>query len=130
MIRPVLVDSSWYIQEARSRRDPLLELAFHAQSRDIAICGMVMAEVGRGIRIESVRKRYQRAWSEMLYVDSTVDMWNKTMALAWQMDRAGKILPIQDIHIAICATSIGAVVLTTDPHFKALPGVDSTDMLY
>lgn len=130
MSRPILVDSSWYIRHAREGRDPLHVLAFLAESRDIATCGLIMAEVGRGVRLRQHLDRYQAAWSVMLYVQSTNKRWEETVELAWSLDRRGVTLPIQDIHIAVCAHHIGAVVLTHDAHFRQIPGIDSTDQIF
>ena len=66
----------------------------------------------------------------MLYVGSTNKVWSDTLKLAWKLDRSGITLPIQDIHIAACALSIGAVVLTHDAHFQRIPGLDATDRIY
>jgi len=73
---------------------------------------------------------YERAWSVMLYVDSNFKRWEETMRLAWHLDRQGINLPIQDVHIAVCAAHIGAVIRTYDQHFKKIPGIDSTDQIY
>jgi predicted nucleic acid-binding protein len=123
----ILVDSSWYIREARCRRDPLVQLSLLAEYRDIAVCGLVMVEVGRGLREKRFLARYKNAWRQMRYVPSDPDLWKETLAVAWQLDRAGTVLPLQDIHIAVCAAHIGAIVLTTDEHFKEIPGTIATD---
>jgi predicted nucleic acid-binding protein len=128
-MRPILPDSSWYIHESKAKRDPLLQLAELSLSRDIATCGMVIAEVGRGIRHPNTLQRYSEAWSAMLYADSTQKVWQKTLQLAWHLDRQGHVVPIQDVHIAACALSIHAVVLTYDPHFQKIPGLDATDRI-
>jgi predicted nucleic acid-binding protein len=130
MARPVLVDSCWYITQAKTGQDPLRALSLIAESRDVAVCGMVKAEVGRGLRVSRHLEMYERAWSVMLYVDSNFKRWEETMRLAWHLDRQGINLPIQDVHIAVCAAHIGAVILTYDQHFKKIPGIDSTDQIY
>jgi predicted nucleic acid-binding protein len=130
MSRPVLVDSSWYIQRARKGKDPLFELSLVAETRDIATCGMIVAEVGRGLKIPRFLKRYRLAWSEMVWVQSSERIWEHTMEIAWRLDRKGTVLPIQDIHIAACALEISAAVLTFDQHFKLIPGLTVTDCLY
>lgn len=123
MSRPLMVDSSWYIHTSRNGRDPLIELALTAESRDIAVCGLVMSEVGRGIRQSRYLDRYRRAWDHMLFVPSNQDRWKETLEMAWQLDRKGEILPVQDIHIAVCSLHIGAAILTRDAHFSKIPGV-------
>ena len=130
MNRPILVDSSWYIRQARHGHDPLQVLSFLAETRDIATCGIVQAEVGRGLRERKWLERYASAWSVMLYVDSNHKRWEETRELAWRLDRKGKILPLQNIHIAVCAHHIGAVILTYDGHFQDIPGVDATDRIF
>jgi len=128
-MRPILPDSSWYIGEARARRDPLLQLAEHALSRDIATCGLIHAEVGRGIRNKVALSHYLNAWDAMQFIESTPLLWRETLQLAWELDRQGRVLPIQSIHIAACARSVHAVILTHDAHFQEIPGVDATDRI-
>lgn len=114
----------------RAGQDPLRELAIHAASRDIATCGIVVAEVGRGIRVREQLERYRAAWEVMLFVPSSNRLWDSTLELAWQLDRQGRVLPLQDLHIAVCALHIGAVVLTVDEHFQHIPGLDATDRIF
>ena len=129
MSRPVLVDSSWYVSRCRDGRDPLRELAFFAETRDIATCGLVCAEVGRGIREPRFLARFRKAWSEMFYIPSTRERWDDTLDIAWALDRKGFVLPMQDIHIAVCALHIGAAVLTKDAHFEEIPGLVAVEQL-
>lgn len=130
MSRTVLVDSSWYIHQARQGRDPLLELGMVAGTRDIATCGIIVAEVGRGIRRREHLEAYRRAWKEMYWIHSSQEVWERSLELAWELDRAGTILPVQDLHIAACAMECGAVVLTYDRHFENIPGITVTNCLY
>lgn len=130
MNRPVLVDSSWYIQRFREKQDPLLILAAHSAVRDIAVCGIVICEVGRGLGNPRVRERYESAWAKMMHVESCKQRWTETMDIAWQLDRGGAPLPLPDLHIAICALHINAVILTEDQHFQKIPGVDATNRIY
>jgi len=130
MIRPVLVDSSWYIRQARSGLDPLQALSFLGEGRDIATCGMVIGEVGRGVQERRFLDRFRAAWDLMLYVESNRQRWDETLELAWTLDRRGIVLPLQDVHIAVCARHIGAVILTHDAHFQRMPGIDATDRVF
>lgn len=130
MSRTVLVDSSFYIEKLKKREDPLAYLATLSRSRDLAICGMVKAEVGRGLRNPKVLAWYQDAWSKMLYIDDGYKRWEATLALAWELDRKGIVLPLPDIHIAACAMHTGAVILTYDQHFQMIPGIDATDRIF
>lgn len=130
MSRPILADSSWYIHLFRQKIDPLLELARVADSRDIATCGIVVCEVGRGWRSPKMLQRYTEAWEAMQWINSTPAIWKRTLELGWELDRKGIVLPLQDLHIAACALEVSAVVLTFDMHFKSIPGLTVTDTLY
>jgi hypothetical protein len=74
-----MVDSSWYISQTRLGNDPLKELAIAAVDRDIAVCGLIVTEVGRGIRDRRFLDCYLHAWAQMLYVPSTQQRWQETL---------------------------------------------------
>ena len=76
-------------------REPLQELALASVDRDIAVCGMIATEVGRGIRQRRFLDRYIRAWKQILYIPSTQQRWRETLELAWHLDRKGLVLPRQ-----------------------------------
>lgn len=126
---PVLVDSSWYIAMMRMGRHPLRELQPIAHVRDVATCGIVRAEVARGIRDAGLLRKFRARWDVMLQVPTDNRLWDHVENLAWQLDRQGVILPLTDIVIACCARRIGAVVLTYDKHFSVIPGIQSADRI-
>jgi predicted nucleic acid-binding protein len=113
----------------REGRHPLRELEPVAHARDIAICGIVRAEVARGIRDPRLLKKFRARWDVMLYVPMDNKLWIEAENLAWQLDRHGVILPLTDIIIACCARRIGAVVLTFDKHFSHIPGIRCADRI-
>ena len=126
---PLLVDSSFYIHLAREGWDPLQALALAAMETDLAVCGVVRAEVGRGIRQPKARERFQAFWNVMLNVPTDNRLWQAVEELAWELDRAGHVLPFTDLVIAGCARRIGAAVLTLDHHFALIPGLRVLDQL-
>lgn len=126
---PVLADSSYYIRLMREGRDPLRALALAAASRDVAICGIIRTEVGRALRPLERWRKFQAAWNVMLNVPTDNRIWEAVESLAWELDRAGVILPLPDLVIACCAQRIGAVVLTFDEHFQRIPGVRAVSQL-
>jgi len=119
---PVLVDSSFYISCLRDGRDPLRLLAVTAAARDLAICGVVRCEVGRGLRETKLRLKFTAFWDVMLNVPADNRLWTQAEQTAWELDRKGIVLPLTDIVIACCARRIGAVILTLDKHFYDIPG--------
>ncbi len=126
---PVLVDSSWYIRLLRAGRHPLRELSPIADMRDVATCGVIRSEVGRGLRDGNRLRKFQARWDVMLYVPTDNRLWFDVETLAWQLDRAGKMIPLPDIIIACCARRINAVVLTFDGHFSEIPGLVAVERI-
>jgi len=120
---PVLVDSSYYIGMTRQGKNPLPLLTYLAVDRDLAVCGVIRAEVGRGIRIPKVRAAFHGFWDVMINVHTDNKLWQQAEDLAWKLDRSGKILPLTDIVIACCAMRLNATILTHDRHFLEIPGI-------
>jgi len=127
---PVLVDSCWYIQHLKNRVDPMGELATLAMTRDVATCGIVRCEVGRGLKDPALLRKFDARWDVMVYVPTDNKLWAEAEALLWNLDRRGLNLPMPDVVIACCARRIGAVVLTHDSHFDLIPGIRCTDRIF
>lgn len=119
----ILVDSSYYITLIRLGRDPLDELSLRAADYDIAINGIIWAEVTRGRSDPHVRARFERAFSVTRWLDLTPRGWQRVARLAWDLDRRGEILPLPDLVIAATALEHQAAVLTLDRHFQKIPAL-------
>ena len=126
---PVLADSSYYIRLLRQQQDPLRHLALTAETRDLAICGVVRCEVGRALRLEHIRKQFRVFWDVMINVPCDDRLWLDVEETLWHLDRRGIIVPLADAVIACCARRIGAVVLTFDEHFQMIPGIRAIESL-
>src|SRR3954470_19574921 len=108
---PVLVDSSYYIALMRQKQDPLRSLAVAAASRDLAVCGVIRCEVGRGLNDHSILAKFQQFWNVMVNVQTDNRLWTEVERTVWNLDRRGIVLPLTDVVIGCCAQRIGAVVL-------------------
>ncbi|MEP6662886.1 MAG: PIN domain-containing protein [Verrucomicrobiota bacterium] len=128
-VSPVLVDSSFYIREAREGRDPLKTLAPITATRDVAVCGVIRCEVGRGVKEPRVLDRYNAVWDVMIYVPTDNRLWDTVAKTLWHLDRRGINLSLPDVIIGCCAMRIGAIVLTHDGHFYDIPGVRATNRI-
>jgi predicted nucleic acid-binding protein len=126
---PVLVDSSWYIRLMHEGRNPLRELARIAEVRDVATCGVIRCEVGRGLSDPTRLRKFQALWDAMLFVSTDDRLWRETQALLWSLDRQGRPIPLPDAVIACCARRINAVVLTFDAHFSIIPGIVAAERI-
>jgi predicted nucleic acid-binding protein len=127
--RPVLVDTSFYIDRLRQHKPLTTELRTIASNRPLAICGAVRCEISRGIREPKARSLLQQIWATMLYVPTDNRLWESTEELLWQLDRQGIVIPVIDALIAESARRIGAVILTLDAHFQLIPGVIAVDRI-
>ena len=128
-VSPVLVDSSFYIRAVRQGKDPLQLLAPLTATRDVAVCGVIRCEVGRGVREPKILERYHSFWNVMVNVPTDNQIWAAVEKMLWRLDRQGTILPLTDVVIACCALRIGAVVLTHDEQFQRIPGVKTFEQI-
>ena len=119
----VLVDSSFYIDRLRAGRDPFEEFAAHADDTDFFVCGVVMIEVLRGVKIKKAHSRLSTLFGTMLYVPTANHIWERSAELAWELDRQGRSMQITDLVIAVCALSADAAVLALDSDFSRVPGL-------
>ena|SRR5947209_10936292 len=120
---PVLVDSSFYIRLLRQGQDPLQALALAAANSDLATCGIVRCEVGRGLQQSRVRQHFDAFWNVMINVPTDKRIYEHAEQMLWELDRKGITLPLTDVIIACSALRIGAIVLTLDHHFSEIPAV-------
>ncbi len=123
MESPVLVDSCVFITLLKTRRDPGEELMGRLDLTDLATCGMVRLEVIRGLATPRARQGMDAFFDVMQNVTTDNSLWEEACELGWHITRKGNNMPAQDIIIATCALRIGAVVLTYDRHFDAIPGL-------
>ncbi len=117
----VLVDSSVYIQLMRDGKDPVRTLAKAFDPTEIVGCSVVRCEVLRGIIPPKPKAHLAEFFDLLVHVPTDQRVWQQTEDLAWQLDRKGRVLPLTDLLIAVCALRIGAAVLTLDRHFEAVP---------
>ena len=118
---PVLVDSNIFIDYLRRGEDPMEALLARYPLADLVTCGVVKAEVLRGVRSIRARDRLAGLFEVMCYVQTNDLLWDRAWQLAWSLDRQGQTLPLTDLVIASCALRERAKVLTNDRHFDLIP---------
>lgn len=119
----ILVDSNIYIRISRQGLDPSEKLMRDFKVTDLATCGVVEAEVLRGLRFPKRRQRMTDFFSLLQRLPTPSSLWDEVSDLAWTMDRKGIVLPLTDLIIAACALRARAAVLTYDQHFSNIPGL-------
>jgi predicted nucleic acid-binding protein len=119
----MLVDSTIYIDLLRRGEDIPFVLRASLLSGQLFVCGVIRAEVLRGIRAIEMRNELSELFDLMLEIPTDARIWRKVTDLAWKLDRRGTILPLTDLVIASCALVVNTSVVTTDPHFSQIPGL-------
>ncbi len=117
----VLVDSSVYIHLLRTGSDPVAELTGRFDATEIVGCDLVRCEVLRGVVRPKARTYLADFFNLLVHVTMDRRAWEEIEELAWKLDRTGKILPLTDLIIAVCALRADAAVLTRDQHFEMIP---------
>jgi predicted nucleic acid-binding protein len=117
----VLVDSSIYIHLLGSGTDPIAALSERFEATEIVGCDIVRCEVLRGIIRQRVKAELAEFFNLLVHVTMDHRAWAETEELAWRLDRAGKILPLTDLIIAVCAFQAEASIVTRDRHFEMIP---------
>ncbi|HPF98619.1 MAG TPA: PIN domain-containing protein [Kiritimatiellia bacterium] len=119
----LLVDSTVYIDWMRRGHSPVRMLAPYVQSGALASCGLIRAEVIRGVINPAVRSEMEEFFDLIPSVETTAAIWEAVANLAWKLDRKGRVLPLTDLAIAVCAQSIHAEIISHDRHFAGIPGI-------
>ena len=125
----VLVDSSFFIDRLRAGADPLEELEPFMEDWEMVTCGVVQMEVLRGMKHKSAHQRMAEFMSCMLCVPTLNNIWERAAALAWTLDRQGKVMQVTDLVIASSAIEAEAAVLTLDSDFGRVPGLRTLRVL-
>jgi predicted nucleic acid-binding protein len=121
----MLIDSSFYIDSLRRRRMLPILLRDWLVAGRLWTCGIVRVEVLRGVRNETIKADLSLMFDVMTDIPTDDELWRSTAELGWRLDRKGIVLPVSDLVIASCALRAGIPVLTLDPHFSRIPGLDT-----
>jgi len=119
----IFVDSSIYIDWLRARVEMARILEPWIQTRSIATCGVIRAEVVRGILTAAQKERIQEFFDLLEEIPTDGKTWREASELAWMLDRRGIVVPLSDVVIASCAQRAGATLISTDAHFTRIPGL-------
>lgn len=121
---PILVDSAIYIDRLRAGEDLPRLLLPHLRRGMLYNCGVVRAEVIRGVKNQRVKTELADFFNIIPEVPMTARMWQQISESAWTLDRTvGGHVPLTDLVIAHCAMHVGAVLISPDGHFQGIPGL-------
>ena len=86
----ILIDSNIYIGLLRQGIDPVQHLDKHYPIGDLASCGIVEAEVIRGIRFTKRRQHIAEFFSLLQRIPTPSALWDEVSDLAWTLDRKAR----------------------------------------
>ena len=118
-----IVDSSVFIDWIRQGRNPTRILRPFVLADQVFTCGVIRVEVLRGAVKPTVKAELGELFDALRDIPFSTAVWDRSVALAWTLDRQGSVLPLSDLMIAACALDVGAAVVATDPHFNRIPGL-------
>ncbi len=119
----LLVDSAVYIDLMRAGRDPRQVLLPHLRACELYNCGVVRAEVLRGMKHPRLKTEMEAFFDIIPEVPCDPRLWRTVSDIGWKLGRKGKWPPVTDLLIAACALRVGATLVSPDSHFKDIEGL-------
>lgn len=120
----VIADTSVWIpffNRPDSPEKTTLDLLIDAD--EVALVGVVLAELLQGCRTLSERDALSDALLALPYYEVTQSTWSQTGDLSAHLLRRGVTLPLSDLIIAALAIEHECRVYSLDVHFKKIPGL-------
>lgn len=119
----ILLDSAAYIGLMRELKDPRQVLVPYMLAGELYNCGVVRAEVLRGIKHPQVLAGMETFFDIVPEVPADPKLWRKISEIGWKLGRKGKWPPVTDLAIAACAMRVGATLISPDRHFEGIEGL-------
>jgi predicted nucleic acid-binding protein len=119
----ILIDSCWYITHIKKGIDFRQLLLPALRTGEIYNCGVVRAEVLRGIGNPRLYAEVEAFFNIVPEVPTDAKLWQQVSRTAWEVARAGFSPPLTDFVIAACAQRARAALITSDKHFAQIPGI-------
>lgn len=109
-------------------RRPESDLTVHLKGllreRRVAMVGMVLAEILQGIKVQKEAGLVKESLKKLPYLEMTRDIWEQAGKISAVLRKKGLTIPLSDLIIASLALSSGYQVLTIDPHFEQVQGLN------
>ncbi|MDO8530627.1 MAG: PIN domain-containing protein [Dehalococcoidia bacterium] len=120
----VIVDTSIWLQFFRLQPSSVKkEMDRLRASGEIAVVGVVLAEVLQGARTEREAEQLRAGLRGFPYLEETQGTWVRVGELSHQLRQKGVTVSIMDLLIAALALEHGCEVYTLDEHFERVPGL-------
>jgi len=116
----ILVDTSIIVEYWKNPKNEYTEVFV---TQDIAICGIVQAELIYGARSKKEIEKIVYALECFTFIDIDKDDWNGIGKLLNKLIMKGVTIPFQDATIAYLAVKNNIPVWTGDKHFELISDV-------
>jgi predicted nucleic acid-binding protein len=123
-MRSLLVDSSAYIGLMRAGVDVRQRLLPFLREGVLYNCGVVRAEVLRGMKSPKARDGMEAFFNIIPEVPADARLWHAVAHLGWELGRKGKWPPVTDLVIAASVLRVGARLVSLDAHFDDMPDLE------
>jgi predicted nucleic acid-binding protein len=127
MSRPLLIDTSAWVEAMRLQGDEATRNAVHSALRSgkARFCDFVRLELWNGIGSDRERKWLMELEQSVETVPSDEKVWAEARWLAQETRRKGLTIPASDLLIAACSRVHDLQILHRDGHFDRLAALIS-----
>jgi len=112
----VMADTCIWIAAEREA-GPAAQLIELTTRDRLVMCGVIYAEILRGLQDASVRERRIKQLLALQWVETPAEIWQKTAEMARAQDRLGYPVPLTDVHVAALCVENELALWTKDRHF-------------
>jgi len=116
----ILVDTSAWIEFFRGRGPLTARVDELLAENEVALCGPVVTELGRGLRSARERSRVLDLLRGCHALAQPHDLWSEAGELGALLGRRGATVKSMDLLIAVHALAHGVPLLTADSDFTAM----------
>lgn len=116
----ILVDTSAWVEFFRGRDPYAGAVDALLASNEVALCGPIVTELGRGFRSASERRRVLPLLEGCLTLPAPDSLWAEAGELGFQLARKGVTVKSMDLLIATHALAHSVALLTRDGDFRAI----------
>lgn len=116
----ILVDTSAWIEFFRDRGLLAARVDELLAENEVALCGPILTELGRGLRSGRERARVLDLLHGCHYLAPPHDLWSEAGELGALLGRRGATVKSMDLLIAVHALAHAVPVLTADSDFAMM----------
>lgn len=117
----VVADTSVWVDFFRGTTRVPDEFERLIKTGQMAVCGIVLAELLCGIRSPAEREKLGAAFAGLDYLETDRDTWILAGTILADLRREGVTMPMSDAILAALALQNDRRLLTWDQHFRHIP---------